>query len=164
MVTMEEPVIPHKKMHEAYCHSKSWPLGSEFVTAPLLSAQRAGHDTLYVQWYDNSEGGRIKHDRDKSLAQCVEVMNCVPPGAKLRLIVDASEMSLWFITTYLKHWVQALCQTAGWMQIDTCLVVMNSKAIRLILTTFPTAKLVTFVETLEQACEKLKLDPDLFMM
>lgn len=140
-----------------------WPEGTEFITAPLLCAQRVGQDTLYVQWYDNSEKGKSKLDRDESLVAATGVMNSVPRGVKLRLIVDASEMSLWFVTTNLKEWVEALCQTAGWMQIDTCLVVVNSMVVRLILEMFPMEKRVTFVETLEEACGQLKLDPDLFM-
>ena len=145
------------------CVTGVWPQDTEFIQAAMLSAQRVSFNTLYVHWYDNSERARSTMDREKSLQQSIKLMNQVPIGCKLKLIVDASEMSMWFATTSLTEWVEALCKTRGWAQIDTCLVVVSSGVVRHLLEVFPMESRVTFVPSVEDACEELNVDPDVIM-
>ena len=140
-----------------------WPAGTEFVQSAMLSCQRVSEETMYVSWYDNSEQARSVQDRKTSLQQSVKLLNQVPLGCKLKLIVDASEMSIWFATTNLQEWVEQLCKTRGWKQIDTCLVVVSSGVVRHILEIFPMENRVTFVPSVEEACDMLKVDPDIIM-
>jgi len=140
-----------------------WPEGLDFVEAALLSCQRVDYNTLYVHWYDNSESGKTQAERNASLTQAVRVMDSVPYGVKLRVIVDVREMSLWFIGTGLREWVNELCSSKGWKQIDKCLVVVSSSAMREILTLFPLESRVEFVTSIEEACGKFDLDADLLL-
>lgn len=140
-----------------------WPAGTDFIEAPLLSCQRVDYRTLFVHWYDNSESGKSKAERDSSLRKAVEVMDAVPKGCNLRVVVDVQEMSVWFITSSLREWVNKLCESRGWKQIDKCLVVVSSSVMREILTLFPMENRVEFVSSTEEACDKFDVDPDLLL-
>ena len=87
----------------------------------------------------------------------------MPHRCKLRVIVDVQEMSVWFIGSNLREWVNKLCETQGWKQIDKCLVVVSSAVMREILTLFPMESRVEFVSSVDEACEKFDLDPDLLL-
>jgi len=120
-------------------------------------------DTLFIHWYDNSEKKRAQQERDASLRDAIKMLDAAPPGVRLRVIVEASEMSLWFVTTNLQEWLSRLCQTRGWRQIETTMVVVSSTVVRNLVKMFPTEKTMHFVKDVDEACEKLGVDPDILM-
>ena len=127
-----------------------------FVGLPMCTMEFPREETVFLRW--SSVEMLEPNGETTTLTYITKTLD--KPYNKLRIVIDATEMTIDFVRNHLLQWISQLEKTRGWLKIAECYVVTTSYVLKYIADTFSFNGNVYFETDLKTACSKVELDPD----